>query len=150
MSSDKEKRREPAPESEWLANIHEFLSETDDLSDTEVIEALRAEGIDPGELVKNGMTFLEQQRTLATNRMLAEARSKQKQMLEGLEVAKRSPGTLGELKAMIRAKLEAWAVAGSPQVSFAFRNLDAQTEEDLRTLLADIERLERLSAEDHQ
>lgn len=145
MSPEKDEHREARTEGEWLANICEFLSETDHLSDSEVKEILRSEGVDPDALLTRGIAFIEKLRMQATYRMLTEAREKQKKVLESLDDVRQPSGTLDDLRAKIRAKWEAWSGQGTPQMALAFRNLDGLTEEDLRSLLADIERVERLS-----
>jgi hypothetical protein len=145
MSAERDPRRIADGDSEWLANLYKFLSETGHLTDAEVAEILQAEGIDPDKLLVRGMTFIEKLRMQATYRTLAEAREKQKQVLEALSNVRQPSGTLADLKAQVQAKWAAWSTQGTPQMAFAFRNLDQLTEEDLRSLLADIERVERLS-----
>lgn len=146
MSAERDPRKIVEDESGWLANLYKFLSETGHLTDAEVNEILRAEGIDPDKLLERGMNFIERLRMQATYRTLAEAREKQKQVLEALSnVRQPSSGTLADLKAQVQAKWEAWSTQGAPQMAFAFRNLEQLTEDDLRSLLADIERIERLS-----
>jgi hypothetical protein len=145
MSAERDPRKVVEDDSEWLANLYKFLSETGHLTDAEVSEILRAEGIDPDKLFARGMTFIERLRMQATYRTLAEAREKQKQVLEALSNVRQPSGTLADLKAQVQAKWAAWNTQGTPQMAFAFRNLDHLTEADLRSFLADIERVERLS-----
>lgn len=146
MSAEENDPRRPAEnDSEWLANLYKILSETGHLTEAEAVEILRVEGVDPDALLTRGMAFIEKLRMQATYRTLAEAREKQKDVLEALESVRQPSGTLADLKAQLLGKWEAWHTQGTPQMAFAFRNLDQLTEEDLRSLLADIERVEQLS-----
>ncbi len=144
---DNEKRYEAKTDSEWLANIYEMLAESDDLSLDEVKGAIRDEGGDPEALFKRGMAFIEQQRQLATKRMLEEAKGKKKAALKIIE-----PGT-GEIFSGKRLKdkvREAWANLSEPtsgKLQLAYRNLDTLTDQDLNSLLGDLERLAKLSEE---
>jgi hypothetical protein len=144
MSKEHDKRRGARSDREWLANISDFLSVSDELSNEQVREALKGEGVNPDTLVERGLAFIETQRRLATYRMLTEARKKQQQVLNRLDGVIEPVGSLEEIKSKIRAKWQTWS-AGRQEVAFAFRNLDALTEEDLRSMLADAERVELLS-----
>lgn len=144
MSTDKHKPKAAQNDSEWLASICKFLSETDHLTESEAREMLQAEGVDPDNVLKKGMAHIEKLRRQATYRTLAEAREKQKHVLEALSNVPQPSGTLADIKAQIRAKWEAWTAQGTTPMAFAFRNLDQMTEDDLRSLLSDIERVELL------
>lgn len=150
MSADDQKHYVAKTYKDWLANISEFLSEEDHLSLDEVKAELREEGIDPDALIKRGKVFVEELRRQATYRMLGEARENQKRVLDSLEGIEQPSGTINELKEKIKARLEAIAARGTPQVAFAFRNLEALTEEDLKTFLVDIEMAERLSVQENE
>ena len=144
MSQDEDQRKPAATDREWLANIYDFLSEADDLTDDEVREGLKTEGIDPGKLVNRGLAFIEQQRKLATNRMLAEARERQRQALGGFTRSKHYEGTLAQLQAMVKERLVAWSSQGISQFAIAHRNFEGASENDLRALLAEMDQLELL------
>ena len=88
---------------------------------------------------------MEKQRRLATYRMLAEAKQQKMKALEGITGLRPQPGTLEELRTKVRAILTTLAAQGTSHMAVAHRNLDASTEQDLRTLLADLERLQRIA-----
>lgn len=143
-----EKRHEAKTDSEWLANIYEMLSESDDLSLDEVKASIREESNDPDVLIERGMIFIEQQRQLATKRMLEEAKGKKNAALKKVELGAGENFSVERLKEKVR---EAWANLSEPtggKLQLAYRNLDTLTDQDLNSLLGDLERLAKLSEEE--
>lgn len=92
--------------------------------------------------MKRGLTFIEQQRQLATTRMLAEAREKQRQGLEGGRSPRQYEGSLAQLKVMVKERLASWSAEGMSHFALAHRNFEEATENDLKTLLAEMDQLE--------
>lgn len=149
MSEDK-KRDTTKTEGDWLANVSDFLCDVENMNEEDIKEALRAEGLDPAQVVRRGMELVENLRRQATYRTFAEAKELQNRALEAIGDIQRSESPIEEIKRKIRQFQELWSAQGRLEFTVNFRNLDDQSEDDLRSLLADLERVEQLGRDERK
>ncbi|GJL59727.1 MAG: hypothetical protein NPIRA03_25840 [Nitrospirales bacterium] len=145
-----EKRHEAKTDSDWLANIYEMLAEDDTLSLDDVKEAIREEGDDPDALIARGMDFIEQQRKLATQRMLEEARENKKAVLENVMKIPKHDLTFDQLREKVKHVWASLSEAPGGTLQAAYRNLENLTEQDLQSLLKDLEFVSELNREEKE
>jgi hypothetical protein len=142
--SEEIKKDNTQTEGDWLANISDFLCYVENMSEEDIKDALRAEGLDPAQVVHRGMELVENLRRQATYRTFVDAKELQHRALEAVADIQKSQSPIEEIKHKIRQFQELWSVQGRLEFAVNFRNLDDQSEDDLRSLLADLERVDRM------
>lgn len=148
--SEEMKKVEAQTEQDWLANISDFLCDVENMNVEDIKEALRAEGLDPDQVIRRGMESIENLRRQATYRTFAEAKELQNRALESVADIQESRSPIEEIKLKIRKIEESWSAQGQLGFAVNFRNLDDQSENDLRSLLADLERVDRLGSDERK
>src|SRR5688572_14548670 len=99
-------------ESDWLANISDFLCDVENMSEDDIKEALRAEGLDPAQVVTKGMELVERLRRQATYRSFAEAKELQHRALEAVADIQWSQLPIDEIKLRIKQFQDSWSGHG--------------------------------------
>ena len=138
----------PGSSSELLDCLTDFLAESSELTNEEIKEDLRAKGVDPEKVVQRVKNLVEsklEERRLA---WLKRARTERLAVLEKLKSVKSSTfsGTLEELKGKAIAILSGqFGQEASMHAQVYFRNPEDVTENDLRSLLDDLEALDLLT-----
>ncbi|BFU96778.1 MAG: hypothetical protein NTNFB02_35000 [Nitrospira sp.] len=148
--SEEMKKGQARTEQDWLVNISHFLCDVENMNEDDIEEALRAEGLDPDQVVRRGMELIENLRRQATYRTFAEAKELQSRALEAVADIQESRSPIEEIKRKIRNIQESWSAQGQLGFAVNFRNLEDQSEDDLRTLLADLERVDRLGRDERK
>jgi hypothetical protein len=148
--SDEMKKGQAQTEQDWLVNISDFLCDVENTGEDDIKEALRAEGLDPDQVVRRGKELIENLRRQATYRTFAEAKELQNRALEAVADIQESRSPIEEIKRKIRKIQESWSAQGQLGFAVNFRNLEDQSEDDLRTLLADLERVDRLGRDERK
>lgn len=148
--SEEMRNSEAQTEQDWLVNISDFLCDVENMNEDDIKEALRAEGLDPDQVVRRGMEFIENLRRQATYRTFAEAKELQSRALEAVADIQESRSPIEEIKRKIRKIQESWSAQGQLGFAVNFRNLEDQSEDDLRSLLADLERVDRLGRDERK
>lgn len=148
--SEEMRNSEAQTEQDWLVNISDFLCDVENTGEDDIKEALRAEGLDPDQVVRRGKELIENLRRQATYRTFAEAKELQNRALEAVADIQESRSPIEEIKRKIRKIQESWSAQGQLGFAVNFRNLEDQSEDDLRTLLADLERVDRLGRDERK
>jgi hypothetical protein len=146
--SEEIKQDNTQTEGDWLANISDFLCDVENMSEEDIKDALRAEGLDPAQVVRRGMELVENLRKQAIYRTFADAKELQNRALDAVADIHESQSPIEEIKIKIRQFQESWSAQGRLEFAVNFRNLDDQSESDLRSLLADLERVDRLGRDE--
>jgi hypothetical protein len=148
--SEEIKQDNTQTEGDWLANISDFLCDVENMSEEDIKDALRAEGLDPAQVVRRGMELVEILRKQAIYRTFADAKELQNRALDAVADIHESQSPIEEIKFKIRQFQESWSAQGRLEFAVNFRNLDDQSESDLRSLLADLERVDRLGRDERK
>ena len=82
--SEEMRNSEAQTEQDWLVNISDFLCDVENTGEDHIKEALRAEGLDPDQVVRRGMELIENLRRQATYRTFAEAKELQNRAHEAI------------------------------------------------------------------
>lgn len=135
-------RKTPDSPSEFLDRVERFLDTTDGLGTAEIAAELRSDGVDPEALLSRVRGFLESTRESVRLQWLPRAQEERaRALVEFGAVTVSSPKTRSD----ILAKIEAFMVQLPPEQASGFRanfrNFQAASDDDLRGLLADLERL---------
>ncbi len=139
-------QKRPESESEFLDRLAHFLGNKADLTDQELRAYLLENGIQPDELV--GGVQIIVQAELKKSRLAWQAKAR-KERLEAERRIKNIGVPTGGKTALLQrlgARLLPEGV-GSPALAVQFNKLNALPEEDLRSLLADVEKAEKLADE---
>lgn len=142
----KEKRRIANTASEYLNNLADFLTNIEGLSQEELKEELRVEGINPDELISKVNQLVKSKLKEAKGAWKEKAHIKREALLKQMKLAKYNiPESLSELKEKIKEMLSG-AYGGKIQnyAQAYFRNLEEITEEDLKTFYEDLMKLKFL------
>lgn len=129
---------------EFLENMARFLLQIDSLNPEEIKEELRVDGIEPEALIQRGLAFVEEQRRLAIKRLMDHAKQRNQSFLEKIVERKNEGKTIEELRTDVKTALSNLSGQGKTRFAMAFRNLDNQSEQDLRSILEDIDRIQIL------
>lgn len=148
--SEEMRNSEAQTEQDWLVNISDFLCDVENTGEDDIKEALRAEGLDPDQVVRRGTELIENLRRQATYRTFAEAKELQNRALEAVADIQESRSPIEEIKRKIKKIQESWSAQGQSGFAVNFRNLEDQSEDDLRSLLADLERVDRLGRDERK
>jgi hypothetical protein len=148
--SEEMRNSEAQTEQDWLVNISDFLCDVENTGEDDIKEALRAEGLDPDQVVRRGTELIENLRRQATYRTFAEAKELQNRALEAVADIQESRSPIEEIKRKIKKIQESWSAQGQLGFAVNFRNLEDQSEDDLRSLLADLERVDRLGRDERK
>jgi|CXWL01.1.fsa_nt_gi hypothetical protein len=148
--SEKIKKDNTQTEADWLANISDFLCEVENMSQEDINDAIQAEGLEPAQVLRRGMEVVENLRRQATYRTFADAKELQSRALEAVADIHTSQSPIEEIKRKIRQFQESWSAQDRLEFAVNFRNLDDQSENDLRSLLADLERVDRLGRDERK
>ena len=100
--SEEMKKSDVQTEQDWLASISDFLSDVENMNEEDVKEALRTEGLDPDQVIRRGVEFVENLRKQATHRTFAEAKELQKRALASVADIHNSRSPIEEIKLKIR------------------------------------------------
>lgn len=148
MNEESDNKEIARTEEDWLANISDFLCDVENMTEEDINDTLRAEGLDPAQVVRRGMELIENLRRQATYRTFSNAKELQGRSLDAVADIHLSQSPIEEIKGRIRQFQESWSAQGQLAFSVNFRNLDDLSDDDLRSLLADLERVERLGGEE--
>jgi sugar-specific transcriptional regulator TrmB len=144
--SPKEQKRIANTASEYLDNLTDFFICLEGVSQEELKEELRSEGIDPDELISKVNQLVKSKLKEAKGAWREKGRVKRETLLKQMEQAKyKIPESLSELKENIKEMLS--GTYGGKFQNYAqayFRNLEEITEEDLRTFYEDLMKLKFL------
>lgn len=141
-------RKPPENASEFLDGLIELLTDLPERTIEELEEDLREEGIYDEEFVHRVQDLVKTKLEEHRLAWLESARQEMSATLEKLSEAQpsSSPGTLEELKEKITLILSGrFGEEASKYTHIHFRKLDKVTENDLRSLLDDLESLDLLS-----
>jgi len=142
----KEKRRIANTASEYLDNLADFFADFEGLSQEELKEELRAEGINPDELISKVNRLVKSKLKEAKVTWRELARAKREVLLKRIGLAEyKMPESLSALKERIKEMLSgAYGDKVQNYAQLHFRNLEEITEEDLRTFYEDLMKLKSL------
>jgi len=139
-------QKRPENESEFLDRLAHFLGNKADLSNQELQAYLLENGIQPDELVSNVQIRVRAE--LKKARLAWQAKTRKERLEAEKRIESIAVPTAGK-KALLQ-RLSAVLLGkgpGSPALAVQFNKLKALPEEDLRSLLADIEKAEKLAQE---
>lgn len=145
-------RNAPETASQFLDRLTELLASLPDRSLEELKEDLRAQGIDPERVVERVERLVLSKLNEYRLRWQEQARRERRAILERLpDFTAKLPATRPELErtlAEIISRL--WGPGAEAYAQAYFRKLDQVTENDLRSLLEDLERLKLLEGLEEQ
>lgn len=125
----------------FLNNLFESLGDSSDMSTDDIREELRADGIDPDAAVQRLMGVVKQASADSRRSVLDQARK------ERLKQQDRIKKTVGKFKDWSRKQLmeriRGLAGEGGLQAEASYRELENQTNDNLRALLEDLEMLKK-------
>lgn len=117
-----------------LDNVTEFIGRCEGQSTDEVIQELRSEGVDVERGFQEFMKTVGECSARSRRRDLEFARERRMQAEAKLKISERLKGTKEELMETIQALLST-----DPQVSLSWRDLESRSEDDLISLIEDLE-----------
>jgi hypothetical protein len=121
----------------FIQAMGDALSECDDLSDKEIKDELRTEGIDLDASVNSLMTFVRNC-TMDAKRKALDMAAETRKTLEAKD--KDSFGKfLNYSRDQILASIQSLIASSGATPSMAYRNLDGKSQEDLASILEDLE-----------
>lgn len=143
-------RKPPESASEFLDGLVELFTNLPDRTTEEIEEDLREEGIDTESSVRQTQELVRQRLEAQRLGWLERARLRRSADIERLSRIQpsRTIATLGELKQKVESILSGQFSLGASEYAHAHlhhRNLDDVPENDLRTLVDDLERLKLLT-----
>ena len=136
-------RKPPENATEFLDRLTELLASVPDRSLEELREDLRARGIDPERVVERVERLVQSKLNEYRLRWQEQARRERLAMLERLrDVTAKLPAPQPELEGRLAEIVSGlWGPRAEAYAQAYFRKLDQVTENDLRSLLEDLERL---------
>lgn len=142
-------RKPPENSSEFLDGLVELFTNLPERTTKEIEEDLREEGIDTELSVRQTQELVRQKLEEQRLGWLERARQKRSADLERLSSVQpsRTIATLGELKQKVQSILSGQFGPGASEYAHAhlhYRSLDDVPENDLRTLIDDLERFKLL------
>lgn len=143
-------RKPPESASEFLDGLVELFTNLPARTTEEIEEDLREEGIDTESSVRQTQEMVGQKLEAQRLGWLERARQRRSADLERLSEVQpsRAIAALGELKQKVESILSGQFGAGASEYAHAhlhYRSLDDVPENDLRTLVDDLERFELLT-----
>ncbi len=135
MSTDKHHK-----DLSFINNLFESLGDSGDMSTDDIKEELRADGVNPDEALRRLMGVVKQASADSRKSVLDLAREER---LKNQDSIKK---TIGKFKDWTREQLldgiRSLSGEGSLQAAASYRELEEQTEDNLRALLEDLEMLQ--------
>jgi hypothetical protein len=146
-------KKEPAKDSAELFRRIRRLSCEAEWSDEELREGLREEGINPNELVGRILADVKRFTKESPLYWRNKARIRRTELLNRMATARLRTSVRGGLnreELLRKIKTTAARLTGpdAEQFAFAFRRFEACTEEDLASILEDLEIIEKLEADE--
>jgi hypothetical protein len=127
-----------------LNNLFESLGDSSDMSTDEVKEDLRSDGVDPNKALLRLMGVVKQASADSKRAALDIAREKRLKQQGGIK------NIFGKYKSLSRDqlldKINALVGGSGLPVAASYRELEKQTDDNLRALLEDLEMLKRLGS----
>lgn len=134
------KRKPPETTSELLDVLTDFLSETSEEEDlAQIRQELREAGINADEVVSNMVNMVHDR--LAEHK-LAKARRQRLLTLHKMKQRGEISDQATDLKTVIMERIRSLAHGNQQLAQAYFRKFDNATEEDLKSLLEDLDKLE--------
>lgn len=139
-------RKPPETASEFLNRLAELLTSVPDRSLEELKEDLRSQGIDPEAVVERVQRLVETRLNEYRLKWQKQAKRERLAILERLrDVTAKLPAARSELERLLDEILSGlWGSRAQVYAQAYFRKLEQVTDNDLRSLLEDIERLKLL------
>ncbi len=133
---------------EFLKNLCEFLSNTDDLTPEEVRAELIEEGIDVDKMISKADSMVKAKISDEKRAWLREAPAKRISMLEKLNsIAPEASLTIADIKDKITQLVKS---GKAKEFALAFRNFNQLSDDDLRKIYSDYIQLLNLKKETNE
>ncbi len=139
-------RKKAETDSELLDNLTAFLEDFENLSEEELTQELRDEGIDPEQLLTKSRVIIKSKLKDAKLSWKKSALERRQSLLEQMSSFKHSiPKSIEDVRNEIKALLTGgYGTKAQAQAQAFFRNLDEVTDEDLKSFYEDLKKLELL------
>lgn len=130
----------------FLKDLFESLADSGDMSTDDIKEELRTDGVDPDAALKRLMSAVEQASADSKKSVLDLAR--EERLRQQANFKKTIDSFKNWSKEQLLTKIKEISLKGSLMPAASYRELEEQTEENLRALLEDLEMLRKRDSTD--
>lgn len=130
----------------YLKDVFESLADSGDMTTDDIKEELRTGGVDPDAALKRLMTAVEQASADSKKSVLDLARDER--LRQQTNIKKTIDSFKNWSKEQLLNKIKEISLQGDTMPAASYRELEKQTEENLRALLEDLEMLRKRGSTD--